>query len=273
MASTGLLNMPILASGALADMFVNAEGKKLRPHQVREKQLLSHFTSGVVFIHGPGGSGKTMAMVAIQYKLREYFGKPAIMDIHPKPRFGPYTYMGSKQFIEELSRITDLTGEGGDTSKKKRKDRGILTEDITDKIRNNLGVQFDNASIGWDEGYRYGNRRRPMDNLVIAYGDYLQQWRHYSSTVLVCTPELNQIDRKRWLNQMTVELRCSSNVIVSASGIRGPKDPNEWMVHLEGMTRQAEPLEWDIPILMYAQLYDSWALVGNRTSILEKAEF
>jgi len=39
------------------------------------------------------------------------------------------------------------------------------------------------------------------------------------------------------------------------------------------MTRQAEPLEWDIPILMYGKLYDSWALVGNRTAILEKAEF
>jgi len=271
--AVGLLSMPIFSDSAMTDMFVDATGRKLRPHQVREKKLLANFTTGVVFLHGPGGSGKTMAANTIAYKLREYFGKPPILDYHPMPRFGPYTYMGSNEIVEELSHITDLTGDGGESSKKKRKDTGHISEDMANTARAALGIKFDNASIVWDEGYRYGDRRRPHDNLVLTYGYYLQQWRHYSSTVFVCTPELNQIDRKRWLNQMTVELRCSSNVIVSASGIRGPADPNEWMVHLEGMTRQAEPLEWDIPILMYGKLYDSWALVGNRTKILEKAEF
>lgn len=268
--------LPIASSPAMTDMFVDAKGRRLRPHQVREKQLLAHFTTGVVFLHGPGGSGKTMAMVTIAYKLREYYGKPSVLDIHPKPRYGPYTYMGSKEIIEELSRITELTGESDKPDGKKRqskKKERQFNEEVTDKARERLGIAFDNAAIGWDEGYRYGNRRRPMDNLVIAYGDYLQQWRHYSSVVLICTPNLNQIDTKRFLNQMTVELKCTSNVIVSASGIQGPANPLDWMVHVEGVTRQNIALEWDIPILMYSKLYDSWALVGNRTKILEKAEF
>lgn len=265
--------LPIASSPAMTDMFVDAKGRRLRPHQVREKQLLAHFTTGVVFLHGPGGSGKTMAMVTIIYKLREYFGKPAILDIHPKERFGPHTYMGSKEIVSELSHITDLTGEGGDTSKKKRRDKGIITEEMADQARSSLGIKFDNASVGWDEGYRYGDRRKPHDPINIVYGDYLQQWRHYSSTVFICTPALNLMDTKRFLNQMTIELKCTSNVIVSASGIRGPANPLDWMVHLEGVTRQNESLEWDIPILMYGKLYDSWALVGNRTKILEKAEF
>lgn len=265
--------LPIASSPAMTDMFVDAKGRRLRPHQVREKQLLAHFTTGVVFLHGPGGSGKTMAANTIAYKLREYYGKPAILDYHPKERFGAYIYMGSKEIVEELGHITDLTGEGGETSKKKRKDAGHITEDMANTARDALGIQFDNATIVWDEGYRYGDRRRPHDNLVLTYGYYLQQWRHYSSTVIVCTPALNQIDTKRWLNQMTIELKCTSNVIVSASGIRGPANPLDWMVHLEGVTRQNESLEWDIPILMYGKLYDSWALVGNRTKILEKAEF
>ena len=273
-SAVGLLSLPIFANSAMPDMFVDAQGLKLSPHQVREKKLLSHLTTGVVFLHGPGGSGKTMAAVTIAYKLRQYFGKPSVLDIHPKERFGPYTYMNSAAFIDEMSRITDITGEGGETSKRKRKDSGRqVSEETVDMAREKLGIKFDNAAIVWDEGQRYGNRRKSMDNLVIAYGDFLQQWRHYSSTMLICTPELNFIDRKRWLNQMTVELRCSSNVIVSQNGIQGPENPLDWAVHLEGMTRQAKPLEWDIPILMYGQLYDSWALVGNRTKILEKAEF
>ena len=272
-SSVDLLDISIASSRAMSDMYVDAQGRKLRPHQVREKMLLAHFTTGVVFLHGPGGSGKTMAANTIAYKLREYYGKPAILDYHPTERFGPHTYMSSNDIVAELGHITDLTGDGGATSKKKRKETGIISEDMANMARAALGIKFDNASIVWDEGYRYGDRRRPHDNLVLTYGYYLQQWRHYSSTVFVCTPELNQIDRKRWLNQMTVELRCTSNVIISASGIRGPADPREWMVHLEGMTRQAEPLEWDIPILMYGKLYDSWSLVGNRTQILERAEF
>jgi len=266
--------LPITTSRAMTDMYTDAAGRKLRPHQVREKMLLSHFTTGVIFCHGPGGSGKTMVANFIAYKMREYFGKPAILDYHPTERFGPYTYMGSKEIVEELSRITEITEEGAKADGKARKKAAVgVSEAQANEIRDKLGIQFDNATLVWDEGYRYGDRRRPHDNIVLTYGYYLQQWRHYSSAVIVCTPELNLIDSRRWLNQMTIELRCSCNVIISASGIRGPADPREWMVHAEGMTRQAEPIEFDVPVLMYGKLYDSWALVGNRTQTLKKAAF
>lgn len=263
--------LPIETTRAMTDMYVDAAGRKLRPHQVREKMLLANFTTGVIFLHGPGGSGKTMVANFLAYKMREYYGKPAILDYHPTERFGPYTYMGSKEIVEELGRITEYTGEGSIDGKKKHK--VTITEEAANAARDKLGIKFDNAFIVWDEGYRYGDRRKAMDNLVITYGDYLQQWRHYSSTVAICTPELNLIDSKRFLNQMTVELRCSCNVIVSASGVRGPADPREWMVHVEGMTRQANPIEFDVPVLMYGKLYNSWALVANRTKILDKAAF
>lgn len=224
----------------------------------KRKEFYGYLTEGVILLTGPAKQGKTMMLVAIARNLRDMYGKHPILDFRPKEPFGEYSYMDPDLFARELSKVGKLAGK----------------EDVAaaaEEVRVKMGIKFDNATLGWDEGYRYLEPRRNADNRVLVYGYYLQQYAHYHSTVIVCTPRLDQVDAKRCLNQVTVELTCNSNIRVTPNGVIGPRDPAEWRVFAKGIDRFfLKPVRHSIPILKYCDDYDSWAPLAIREHMLKK---
>ena len=246
---------------AIATLPNTRDTEQLTPREVEEMNFFGYFTEGVVILRGGAGSGKSMTAARVAYCLKKYYGKPVVSDFHFKPAFGAYRFMDSGEFINELQSVSKIA-----------KDKGIFNQ-AADDAREKLGIKFDNAVIVWDEAYKYLDCRRPGDLLTLTYGYYLQQWRHYHSTVILCTPRFDMIDAKRGLNQVTIELTCSSNFKVTPTKIFGPRDPKNWLCYAKGLDRfTLEKISMRTQAIKYGQLYDSWMPLAIRSRILNKVE-
>jgi len=243
-------------------MAISATRKKPVDLDLKRREFFGYMSEGVILLQGRAGTGKTIGATCIAYNLREYFGKPVILDYHATEAFGEYTYMGSKEVMAELNRLS------GEINSIKKKNAGETAE----KIRENLGIQMDNAVIVWDEGYRYLERRRTSDPMTLIYGYYLQIWRHYHNTVIICTPKLNYIDF-RALNQATAELNCYPNFYITPTRVLGEQDPNKWVCRLKGLdTHTQETIALNVPVAKYGPMYDTWQPIALRQKMIRRVE-
>jgi len=209
---------------------------RLQKWEYREAKFFAPLSEGVIWLRGKGGSGKTATAVDIAYKLRKYFGKMPILDFRPKPAFGEYEYMGPREFVEILEKMGDLVDSGTM--------EGVDENTVAKMFEKQLGIHLMNATIVLDEAYRYLRNRHPTKRLVLAYGDFIQTWRHYHLTVIMCSPG-HEID-KRALNQLSLELVCAYNPRTRKVMAKG-RDRNS----MEGV-RLITPMDW------CGNLYDSW---------------
>jgi len=209
---------------------------KLQKWEYKEAKFFAPLSEGVIWLRGRAGSGKTATSVDIAYKLRKYFGKMPILDFHPKPAFGPYEYMGPREFVDILGKMGDLVDSGATEG---------MTEDAIEKLfEQELNIHLMNATIVLDEAYRYLRNRHPTKRLVLAYGDFIQTWRHYHLTVIMCSPG-QEID-KRAVGQTTLELNCSYDSRANKVMAKG-RDKNTFET-----VKLITPMDW------CGELYDSW---------------
>ena len=209
---------------------------RLKRWEYREAKFFAPMSEGVIWLRGKAGSGKTATMVDIAYKLRKYFGKMPILDFHPKSKFGPYEYMGPREFVAMLEKMGDLV-ESGEIE-------GMGEDALAKLFKEHLGIDLINATVGLDEAYRYLRNRHPTKRLVLAYGDFIQTWRHYHLTIIMCSPG-HEID-KRAVGQTTLELSCAYDRRSSKVMAKG-RDKNT----MEGV-KLITPMDW------CGELYDSW---------------
>jgi len=234
----------------------------LTKKELREMEFFGYFTEGVVILKGPAGTGKTMWGTAIAYNLKKYYGKPAVLDYQAKPKFGEYTFMDDAIFREELGKIGKLA---------KGNENAITA--VAENIREKMGIKLDSAVLVWDEAYKKLDARRCSSLYVLVHGYYLQLWRHYHNTVVLCTPRFDMIDAKRGLNQVTIELSCSANFRVTPTRVIGPRDPKDWKCRAKGIDRfTMKPLDMTLHAVEYGELYDSWAPVAIRQQMLKRLE-
>jgi len=209
---------------------------RLKRWEYREAKFFAPLSEGVIWVRGKGGSGKTATMMDIAYKLRKYFGKTPILDFRPKPKFGHYEYMGPREFVAILEKMGDLVDAG--------KTEGLDEDALAQLFRKKLGIDLMNATIGLDEAYRYLRSRHPTKRLVLAYGDFIQTWRHYHLTIIMCSP-FRQLD-KLATGQVTLDLSCSY-------------DPRTRKVMAKGRdTNSLEEVRLITPMDWAGELFDSW---------------
>ena len=209
---------------------------RLQKWEYKEAKFFAPLSEGVIWLRGKAGGGKTATMVDIAYKLRKYFGKMPILDFHPKPKFGPYEYMGPREFVTILEKMGDLVESG--------KMDGLDEDALAKLFKEELGIDLMNATIGLDEAYRYLRNRHPTKRLVLAYGDFIATWRHYHLTIIMCSP-FKQLD-KLATGQVTLDMVCSYDPRTRKVMAKG-RDTNT----LEGV-KLITPMDW------CGELYDSW---------------
>lgn len=217
---------------------------RLQKWEYKEAKFFAPLSEGVIWLRGKAGGGKTATAVDISYKLRKYFGKTPILDFKPKDRFGYYEYMGPREFVTILEKMGDLVESG--------KMDGLDEDALAKLFKEELGIDLMNATIVLDEAYRYLRNRHPTKRLVLAYGDFVQTWRHYHLTIIMCSP-FKQLD-KLATGQVTLDMVCSFDPRTKKVMARG-RDTNT----LEGV-KLITPMDW------CGELYDSW----NPLSILQR---
>ena len=209
---------------------------RLQRWEYKEAKFFAPLSEGVIWLRGKAGGGKTGTMVDIAYKLRKYFGKMPILDFHPKSAFGEYQYMGPREFVTILETMGELIESG--------KIDGLDENALAKLFKKELGIDLMNATIGLDEAYRYLRNRHPTKRLVLAYGDFVQTWRHYHLTIIMCSP-FKQLD-KLATGQVTLDMVCSFDPRTRKVMAKG-RDTNT----LEGV-KLITPMDWA------GELYDSW---------------
>jgi len=182
---------------------------KLTLEELQQIAFLYQFTRGIILLKGKAGSGKTLTMTQLLYNLRKYYGMHTITDYELKAAYGEYSYLSTDEFIDHLKRLDDLV--------KIRKDRmtELTNKEVTERLGEaaeallrERGIVFDNAAIGWDEANRKLESSRANSRLVMIHRYYVQTYRHYQCSIVLATPELEDITPKA-LNQVTIELSCS----------------------------------------------------------------
>jgi len=211
------------------------ETQRWLPWELREIKFFEQMAEGLIWLRGPGRSGKTGTAMNIAWKLRKYFGKTPVLDFHPKDAFGPHHYVGPREFVALMGKMGDLVDKGNI--------EGMASEKVKALIEGELGFPLDNSTWLLDEAYRYLRNRHPSSKLVLAYGDFIATWGHYHLTVILCSPGL-EIDKRVVHDQLPIELNCQYN---------GEK------VMARGRNAQTcRPVRLITPMEWAGQLYDSW---------------
>ena len=246
--------------GCLERLSPDVEEKFRKNHlTLKELKQIAYFfpfSRGVTILVGPAGTGKTLSMTAILYHLRKFFGMHTITDYELKPAYGPYSYLSTEEFIQELRNVDALV--------KLRKERisDFSSTEITERvgeaaetILRNRGIVFDNAGIGWDEANRKLERTRSTSKLVMMHRYYVQTWRHYQCALILATPELDDIVEKA-LTQVTIELGCGYDTVLGECTAMGRNRITTEPVVLRTYMRN------------YKDMYETHAPISIRESIL-----
>lgn len=166
----------------------------------RGVEVLSFLYRQIILLEGKKGRGKTLSAVAIAYNLREMFGAPVVVvgtRLGLTQHFGPYTYLNEKDFIAQLDTLTTV-------------DRRTTDDSLHDAVRATLkrmGVVLDDATLVFDEAYRFFDSREPGSKLVRIFGFFVSQSRHYGNTIILIAPDRDMLD-KRIRRQIDFYGRC-----------------------------------------------------------------
>ena len=172
------------------------------PWELREIAFFAQMAKGVIWLRGPGRSGKTGTAMNIAWKLRKYFNKMPILDFHPKDAFGSHHYVGPREFVKLMGKMGDLVDKGNI--------EGMASDQVKALIEAELGFPLENSTWVLDEAYRYLRNRHPSSKLVLAYGDFIATWGHYHLTIILCSPGL-ELDKRVVKDQLPIELNCQFN--------------------------------------------------------------
>ena len=109
-------------------------------------------TEGVVSDTGLERSGKTLWSVHTAHHLTRLFNKKAVLNFHPKPGFGPYTFLDEKVFVESWEKLTKIAKDGGRPS----------NQSVIDDLA------LYNAAIIIDEAHKVLHCRRGMSAYALS---------------------------------------------------------------------------------------------------------
>ena len=161
--------------------------------------LAIHMTAGVVIVHGPEGSGKSLELYYTGMQMRDLFGKRATFDLPPKPGFGEYLEIDDIGFSEELNKFAEVAllekaVLAGD------KEQRELDEALND-------IKLFNTVIGLDEAYEKMDKSR-RTKFSLNMGHFIRKWRHYHNLFILCTPDADDIDKRMAWKRRTHEIHC-----------------------------------------------------------------
>lgn len=159
-------------------------------------------TKGIMLVEGLPGAGKSLFMVVLGYMLRKLFGIQVCMDFHPRPAFGDYNYIGAAELVKELEAVNIVAKTQKETLAK-----GMAG--MQKWIEEGPGSYLQDATLLLQEGYRYFDKRRPMDKLLIIYSYLVQQWRHYQMLMVVESTQVELLDSIRFVPYITHWVKCS----------------------------------------------------------------
>lgn len=201
---------------------------------------LRDMTRGVMLILGLPGSGKSLLMTWLSWKLRKYFGQPVVTNIPFKPAFGEHDYIEYTEFLEELELMFDIV---------ERFKAGDLQAFDESRLRR--------VTMIWDEGHQKLNKRRPMDGFNILLTETFSLWRHYESLFLLASPGGELLERIRLSHFVTHEVGASFN---------SRRGESTYTIY-NRQTMETKILS--IPVAQWCDLYHSFAPVAPSTRVLK----
>ena len=219
--------------------------------QQKREDTLARLVEQAILIEGKKGRGKTLTALAIAWWLRELFNRPVISvgsKMGIKPEFGPHKVMNEMAFRDELNKLSIVANE----------------EDNAENVARafeKYGISILYSTLIFDEAYKLFNSRTPMDKLVQLFGMFVAQSRHYHVTILLLTPDRSMVDGKRVRPQMDWNGRVYHNKYTNKARLR-------LVAGIETMTIEVDGLNDPTPENNFYGMYDSWTLVGYRTSQL-----
>ena len=165
--------------------------------EVEEIQWLLDMTRGLILIVGEVGTGKSLFMAWLGWKLKKYFGQPVVADFPFKPAFGEYLYLPKKNFVDELKKMEEIT----DRSREIGAEQAFLEGDS----------RFYKAVVLLDESHTELNKRKGGNNLAILITETFTLWRHYQCLFVVASPKWNLLERIRFDDFITHEIGARFN--------------------------------------------------------------
>lgn len=179
------------------------------PAEQKEIEWLTDLLTGptnmaaVMGIVGLQGSGKTLFMIWLSYKLNKYFDMPVVGDFHPKQRFVNavnFTYIDDEKFNEEQINMIKVARKKGIEKQE---------NELLENLWKESGVSYYMAAVMWDEVYQKMDVRRTLDPFSIRCSYVIFQYRHYQCILMMATPTIEMLDSKRFKKFVTHEVGCA----------------------------------------------------------------
>lgn len=219
--------------------------------EIMEIQDMLHGPVGipsVLLLWGKQGSGKTMFMVWLGYKLRKYFGMPTVIDSpYMKPAYGTYTLMTDKDFIKEQMKIKLMV----DLYEKVGRSAELEWED--------LGIKLFRAAVLWDEAYSKISVHQTADKIAQLYNFQVLQYRHNQCVICIVSPDPNQINRQYSSKFATHEVSCTYH-----ENYRGTGEPYSTYMIYNRTTKQFYQKE--LRVLKWGKLFKTGGVITPKVS-------
>ena len=209
----------------------------------RYDYLSMGLTEGVVSDTGLERSGKTLWGVHTAHHLARLFNKKAVLNFHPKPEFGPYTFLDEKVFVEAWEELTKIAKKGGKPDNQKVIDALALY----------------NAVIVIDEAHKVLHCRRGMSAYAMLLGDVIKEWGHNHNLIILLTPNVKELDKKLVLDRRTHVVTCGYQTFFEKT--------SSYIIysnrHDRKVVKHIKPENW-------GHLWDSWNVQGMRVALTTK---
>jgi hypothetical protein len=227
-----------------------------------QRRLLSYLLNQIVLLEGKKGRGKSLGATAIAYELREKFGKPVIIvgtKVGVNENFGPFKFLSEKDFVEQLEQITAVANEETEGE----------TETAVARALKSMGIDIMNSTILFDEAIKLFDARKPSDKLVQLFGYFVAQSRHYNITMVITIPNRDNLDKRvrrqiDWFGRCTITCRTVNRKCVR------PGCRHVCTIRFVG---GIDRFKFRINASNYWSMYNSWAIVGFRSSQLSIKNF
>lgn len=226
----GLQNM----HSVMYDMPLNPN---LNEDELLEALILRDYARGTMAVTGPPGAGKTQFDIWLAGKLYKYFYRPIVADFHATPEFiakvdGNFTFIDEDIFLEQLKEVDALAKRHGVQLSNEDRSQWM----IDGKVPGSMKLR--GCTLVFDEPDRWTDARRTSSNTAMVVSDLFKRWRHYDMLVVMSTPDIMDLDRKRVVKRFTAAADCEALVtepnfedycyLCAAQGLE--PDPDEFLV-------------------------------------------
>jgi SpoVK/Ycf46/Vps4 family AAA+-type ATPase len=219
--------------------------------QQKQAEVLGSLVRQITLLEGKKGRGKTLAGVAIAYKLKELFDLPTVCvgtSLELNENYGEHVFIDEKEFVNQLDALTTIS---------KRTSDEMVGNSVEQALRK-MGVDIANSVLIFDEAYKLFDSRTPSDKLVRIFGYFISQARHYKVTVILMCPSRDMLD-KRIRRQIDVFGRCFTNKRTGVTMVRLAGGLETRRLNIYGPT--------------YWKMYNTYSLVGFRQKHLSINQF